>query len=97
MRMSELAEALTKASGKPVVDATHLSNGFDIRLLWLSDNAAMVAEEKQYGKQYGVDVNSLPSSLFTALREQLGLRLQKVNVPSKVIVVDSMNRQPTAN
>jgi uncharacterized protein (TIGR03435 family) len=70
---------------------------FDIRLMWRPDNDAAVAEEKRYGKQYGVDVDNLPSSVSTALREQLGLRLQSAKVPSKVIVVDHINRQPTQN
>ena len=42
------------------------------------------------------DIDNLPS-IFTAVREQLGLRLQSAKVPSKVIVVDQINPQPTAN
>ena len=97
MTMPAFAETLGKVLGRPVVDATHLSGGFDIKLMWLPDNDAAVAEEKRYGKQYGIDVDNLPSSVTTAVREQLGLRLQSAKVPSKVIVVDNINRQPTAN
>jgi uncharacterized protein (TIGR03435 family) len=97
MSMSELAEALGKVLGRPVVDATHLSGGFDIKLIWLPDDDTAVAEEKRYGKQYGIDVDNLPSSVTTALREQLGLRLQSAKVPSNVIVVDHINSQPTEN
>jgi uncharacterized protein (TIGR03435 family) len=97
MSMSDFAGALGKVLGRPVVDATHLSGGFDIRLMWRPDNDAAVAEEKRYGKQYGIDVDNLPSSVSTALREQLGLRLQSAKVPSNVIVVDHINRQPTEN
>ena len=97
MPMSELAGALGEALGRPVVDATRLSGGFDIKLMWRPLDDAAVAEEKQYGKQYGIDVDNLPSSVTAALREQLGLRLQIAKVPSKVIVVDQINRQPTAN
>ena len=93
MSMAELAGALEKALGRPVVDATHLSGGYDIRLMWRPIDDAEVAREKQYG----VDVDNLPSSISTAVREQLGLRLQDAKVPSKVIVVDNINRQPTAN
>jgi uncharacterized protein (TIGR03435 family) len=93
MPMSELAEALGKVLGRPVVDATHLSGEFDYKLMWRPDNDAAAAEQKRYG----IDVDNLPSSVSTALREQLGLRLQSAKVPSKVIVVDQINRQPTAN
>jgi uncharacterized protein (TIGR03435 family) len=61
----------------------------------LDDDA--VAEEKRYGKQYGIDVDNLPSSVTAALREQLGLRVQSAQIPLKVIVVDHVNRQPTGN
>jgi uncharacterized protein (TIGR03435 family) len=97
MPMSEFAGLLGQVLGRPVVDATHLSGGFDIKLIWLPDNDATVAEWKRYEKQYGMDVDNLPSSVTTALREQLGLRLQSAKVPSKVIVVDQINRQPTEN
>jgi uncharacterized protein (TIGR03435 family) len=97
MPMSELAEALGKVLGKPVVDATHLSGGFDIKLMWRPFDEAELAGQRQYGKQYGFDVDNLPSSVFTALREQLGLRLQSAKVPSNIIVVDNINRQPTEN
>jgi uncharacterized protein (TIGR03435 family) len=93
MSMSELAEALEKVLGKPVVDATHLPGGFDLKLMWRPDTDAAAAEQKQYG----VDVDNLPSSVSTALREQLGLRLQSAKLPSKVMVVDEINRQPTGN
>jgi uncharacterized protein (TIGR03435 family) len=97
MPMSEFAGLLGQVLGRPVVDATHLSGGFDIKLMWLPDNDATVAEWRLHGKQYGVDVDNLPSSVTTALREQLGLRLQSAKVPSKVIVVDHINSQPTGN
>jgi uncharacterized protein (TIGR03435 family) len=93
MTMSAFAETLGKVLGRPVVDATHLSGGFDISLIWLPDNDAAVAEAKQHGMN---NVNNLPS-IFTAVREQLGLRLQSAKVPSKIIVVDNINRQPTEN
>ncbi len=97
MPMSEFAGLLGQVLGRPVVDATHLSGGFDIKMMWLPDNDAAVAEERRYGKQYGIDVDNLPSSVSTALREQLGLRLQSAKVPKNVIVVDNINRQPTEN
>ena len=97
MPMSEFAGLLGQVLGRPVVDATHISGGFDIKLMWLPDSEATVAEWKRNEKQYGMDVDNLPSSVTTALHEQLGLRLQSTKVPSKVIVVDQINRQPTEN
>lgn len=93
MEMSKVAELLSQALSKPVVDATHLSGGYDINLRWRPDDAE-VAPLTQY---YGTGVDNLPDSAFTAVREQLGLRLQPAKVPRKVIVVDQINHQPTAN
>jgi uncharacterized protein (TIGR03435 family) len=91
--MSELAEALGKVLGRPVVDATHLSGVFSFELMWRPSDDAEVASQKHYG----VDVENLPSTVFSALREKLGLRLQGAKVPSKVIVVDNINSEPTEN
>ena len=93
MPMSELAVALGEVLRRPVVDATHLSGGFDIKLTWRPFDDAGVADAKDSGMK---DVDNLPS-IFTALREQLGLRLQSAKVPFNVIVVDRINPQPTEN
>ena len=91
--MSELAEQLGKLLGKPVVDATHLSGVFSFKLMWRPSDDAVIAEQKRHG----IDVDNLPATVFNALREQSGLRLQSARVPTKLIVVDNINRQPTEN
>lgn len=93
MSMAEFAEALGKVLGRPVVDATHLSGGYDFKLMWRPESDATADE----WKRHGIDVDNLPDSITTALREQLGLRLQSAKVPSKIVVVDNINRQPTEN
>ena len=36
-------------------------------------------------------------SLFTAIEEQLGLRLAIEKLPARILIVDNVNRAPTAN
>lgn len=91
--MPVLATMLGDALRRPVVDATHLSGGFEIDLRWHPDDAAAVADARQRGVP---DLDNLPS-IFTAVQEQSGLRLQPAQVPLDVVVVDSINRQPTEN
>lgn len=91
--MGGLATRLGKVLGRPVVDTTHLSGVFSFKLRWRPFSQAALAAEKQNG----VDVDNLPLSVSSALRQQLGLRLQREKVPSKIIVVDHINRQPTGN
>jgi uncharacterized protein (TIGR03435 family) len=95
MSMSEFAEKLGEVLGRPVVDATHLSGGYDFKLIYRPMDDAAVAGAKGFGMK-DADIDGL-ASIFTAVREQLGLRLQSAKVPSRVIVVDNINRQPTAN
>ncbi len=93
MPMSELVGALGDVLQRPVVDATHLSGGFDIRLTWRPFEAVKVADATQRGMK---DLDNLPS-IFTAVREQLGLQLRSAKVLSNIVVVDRINRQPTEN
>jgi uncharacterized protein (TIGR03435 family) len=85
--MSEFVENLGKVLGRPIVDATHLSGKFDYRMAWRPVDA----------DPSDANNNNLPGSVFTAVQEQLGLRLQSAKVPMRVVVVDNINRQPTAN
>jgi uncharacterized protein (TIGR03435 family) len=90
--MPELACALARVLGLPVVDKTGLTMAFEVKVEWTPDQTATTAssDEKQGPTEQG-----LP--LFTALQEQLGLRLQAQKVPVDVVVIDHMERVPTEN
>ena len=70
--MAGLADHLAGKAGHPVVDKTGLTGEYDFRLEWASDQAA----------------DSTLPSLFTAIQEQLGLKLESTRGPVEVIVVD---------
>jgi uncharacterized protein (TIGR03435 family) len=76
-----LAEILTRSAGEPVVDKTGLAGEYDVRLRHAAAN----------------DVNSTLPSIFTAVQEQLGLKLQPDKVPVEYLVVDHADRVPTEN
>lgn len=84
----QLAEILPDEVGRIVVDETKLSGWFDVRLQWASGAAALPSTAPP------ADVE-LPS-LFTALREQLGLKLEAAERPIEMIVIDKAER-PTEN
>jgi len=68
-----------------VVDLTGLSGVFDFELNWRPDGSPS-------------DVQADSPSLFTALQEQLGLRLElRKNIPLDVLVVDHAERVPAGN
>lgn len=79
--MRTLAGMLAITQRKPVVDRTGLAGNYDIKLSFAPDGS--------------IDSN-LPS-IFTAVQEQLGLKLEKQNVPMNFVVIDHMEKLPTEN
>ena len=84
----------TAVLDRPVVDQTGLPGRFDFTLTWTPD-------ESQFGG-LGVKVPpptddaSAPPGLFTAIQEQLGLKLESTKAPVEVLVVDRAER-PSEN
>ena len=75
------------ALDRPVIDKTGLTGKFDFDLTWRPDL-------QQVGGQ-GVTNSDVPD-IFTALQEQLGLKLESSKGPVEVLVIDSVSR-PTEN
>jgi uncharacterized protein (TIGR03435 family) len=78
---------------RPVLDRTGLQGRFDFTLSWTPD-------ESQF-RGMGIQVPPPPPDaklpgLFTAIQEQLGLRLESVTAPVEVIVIDKVDR-PSEN
>ena len=84
MGIGTLASALASLVNRPVVDRTGLPGRFDVLLEYSAPDLPDPADP------------SGRVSLFTAIQEQLGLRLQPEDVPMEVLVVDSIAR-PTDN
>lgn len=85
--MEGFAGALALFVHRPVIDRTELRGDFDIDLSYAPDYAL--------GPDAAPSTSSAPS-LVTALREQLGLRLESTRAPVEVLVVDQI-RPPTEN
>jgi uncharacterized protein (TIGR03435 family) len=75
--------------GRPVIDATGLMDTFDIRLTWAFEPVAT-------GDSAVPPAQPDAASIFTALREQLGLRLESSRGPVDVMVIDSV-QPPSEN
>jgi uncharacterized protein (TIGR03435 family) len=96
--MPGLAGLLSGQLGRTVVDKTGLSGDFDYKLDWTPDDTAS-AITKSGNPLPGDNATSQDAggpSLFTALEEQLGLKLESTKGPVDVIVIDRLE-QPTAN
>jgi uncharacterized protein (TIGR03435 family) len=87
VNLDELAKTLTRRVGRPVINRTGLAGEFQFELSWLQDMQAAAAAPAA--------ANDGPS-LFTALQEQLGLKLESSRGPVEVLVIESVER-PTPN
>lgn len=76
---ANLAQVLAKTLGRSVIDKTGLAGSWDVTLKWTPDELAP-------------DTNNDTGSIFTALQEQLGLRLESQKGPVSVLVIDSAER-----
>jgi len=89
--MSDLARLMQRAIlDRPVVDKTGLTGRYDFDLEWAPD-------ETQFGGEVPVASAEAPSlPLFSAIQQQLGLRLEATKGPVAALVVDKAER-PSAN
>ncbi len=77
--------------GLPVVDQTGLDGTFSFTLKWTPEK---LLTGKAASKAPDLDG---PPSIFTALNEQLGLKLEKRKALLEVLIVDKAERVPTEN
>ena len=92
--LSFLLDLLSHELNRSVLDMTGLTGNFDYTLQWTpEDNAASMGLEP---KDHRPRSNQEGPTLFTALNEQLGLKLEARKMPGDVIIVDNLD-QPSAN
>jgi uncharacterized protein (TIGR03435 family) len=95
--MTFLAHALSAQLGRTVTDKTGLTGGYDFTLQWTPDNAPMPMAGPEAGPQHSDSASDpVGPSLFTALQEQVGLKLEAGKGPVDVIVIDHID-QPSEN
>lgn len=78
--MKSFADNLGRSLDQVVIDKTGLSGGYDFTLEWAPNPTP----------------DSPEPSLFTALQEQLGLKLESTKGPVEIIVIDNIER-PSEN
>ncbi|HEX3373940.1 MAG TPA: TIGR03435 family protein, partial [Edaphobacter sp.] len=89
--MGDFASMLQRAVlDRPVVDRTGLTGRYDFDLEWATDESQFNGEVPAAS----ADANAAP--LFTAIQQQLGLRLVATKGPVDALIVDKAER-PSAN
>jgi uncharacterized protein (TIGR03435 family) len=104
MTMTQLVNAVAGLLGRTVVDKTELKGYFDVRLQFAPESTpggfgpagpAPGGQPPIAGPPAGASDPTGPS-IFTAVQEQLGLRLESAKGPVEVLVIDSVQK-PTEN
>jgi uncharacterized protein (TIGR03435 family) len=88
--MPQLARTLANLLSRTVVDKTGLTGNYDFDLKWIPDDSASEAGAPP------LLPDSAGPSIFTALREQLGLELKPAKGPVEVLIIDHAEK-PDAN
>jgi uncharacterized protein (TIGR03435 family) len=79
-RMGQLAQKLSEVLHLPVADLTAVEGDFDFNLEW--------TPEDTQAKPPSSGAAPLGPSIFAAVQEQLGLKLEARKVPTEVLVID---------
>jgi uncharacterized protein (TIGR03435 family) len=106
--MGRLAQFLSARLDRPVQDFTGLQGTYEIDLSWMPDPG--IDRPSSSAGSYisatavlGDTTNDVPTAaaptatLFTAIRDSLGLKLESRNVPVEMVVIDHVDRLPIEN
>jgi hypothetical protein len=89
----------TDIVGRLVIDETGLTGYYNVKLEWIPDVAGMLVTTRTTdtaGTPETVGVGGVGPSIFTAVKEQLGLQLVAKKGPVPVFVIDKIER-PSEN
>jgi bla regulator protein blaR1 len=96
IQMAQLANFLTQSVGRPVIDRTGLTSFYDLTLKWTPDPGG---GPTPFGLPAGVLPTAPPPpadpdapNIFTAVQEQLGLKLEAGRGPVEVVVIDRLEK-----
>ena len=92
--MAQLATVMSTWVNRIVVDKTGLTGGYDIDLQWTPDQMPSGLAAPPPGASPAAPVDPDRPSIFTALQEQLGLKLDSQKGSVEVLVIDHVE-QPT--
>jgi len=86
MTMPMVADFLSRNLERPVVDETDLRGSYEVSLEWQPEDGPASTAEGAAGP-----------SIFSAIQEQLGLRLEPQKGPVEILVIDHAEKIPSAN
>lgn len=85
MTMAQFATGISRYTDRPVLNNTGLAGVYDLKMEWAGD-----LDPSRRSSAAG-------TSIFTAVREQLGLKLEPQRAPLEILIVDRAKNVPSEN
>ena len=79
----QMTQILSREVGRIVIDKTSLQGKYDLTLTWSPDN-----HSANFTNASADNAAPLGPSIFTAVKEQLGLKMEATKAPVEVLVID---------
>lgn len=102
--MQQLADSLSNWLDRPVLNMTETKGVYDVDLEWSGDDGprGMMGMRGPGGPESGPrpeihDESADAPSIFTALQEKLGLKLDSTKAPVDILIIDHAEKVPTEN
>jgi uncharacterized protein (TIGR03435 family) len=104
LTLGGLADFLSRWVDRPVLDMTDTKANYDIKLDWTPEPGQgdeglgrRPGGPPRGGEDGGASPETAGPSLFTAVQEQLGLKLESRKAPVDMLVIDHIEKAPTEN
>ena len=97
--MQSLADFLSPRLDRPVLDRTGLTERYEFTLAWVAENIDMrvrTAPVANTGGDGELAAEPVPT-IFGAVQQQLGLKLERGTSPTVVLAIDHAEKTPTEN
>ena len=96
--MTSVVNMLSQQLHRTVIDKTGLTGKYDLELTWTPEEGEGMGHPPPAGDAQRADPSSDSSgpSIFTAVQEQLGLKLQSAKGPVETLVIDNVEK-PSEN